>query len=76
MNRDLTRDRKLKAAMLAMLLVFLGLLACLLALWLAKGSEVAVGSLYTAFAAGTIAGAKLFFDANVKVHQVAPEPKP
>jgi hypothetical protein len=67
--RDLTRDRKLKAALAAMLLYFLGLVCCLVtAIWVKDSIGLLVG-LYTPFGVGIGGALALFINGNVKVHQ-------
>lgn len=69
MSRDLTRDRKVKVALVAMLFMFAGLVCSLVTLHYAKDSTAAVVGLYTPFGVGIAAALRFFVDANVKVHE-------
>lgn len=69
MSRDLTRDRKVKVAVCAMIALFAGLVSCLATLSFVKDSGAAVGALFTPFGIGIGASLRFFVDANVKVHQ-------
>lgn len=72
---DITRDRKLKAVLAAMILIFLGLFSCLAAgVWRANLGLV-LGGLYVSFVGGIGAALALFINGNVKVHQ-AQNPTP
>jgi hypothetical protein len=66
---DLTRDRKVRVTLAAMLLLFLGLAACLVVAAFAKDSVALLAGLYVPFATGVGMALGLFINGNVKVHQ-------
>lgn len=66
---DLTRDRKLKAALYAISILFLGLAACLVAAYFIKDSLGLVVGLYTPFGLGVTGALGILTAGNVKVHQ-------
>jgi hypothetical protein len=68
---DTERNRKLIVTNRAIDRLTVGLLACLGAAVYKPELGLMLAGLLVPWAASVVAGAKLFFDANVKVHQAA-----
>jgi hypothetical protein len=75
---DFTRERKVRVTLVAILALFLGLLACLVVAATTEAAGIGLlAGLYTPFAAGVGGALALFINGNVKVHQAQAEtPKP
>lgn len=75
---DLTRDRKLRATLRAMLYLLLGLAGTLVAARFVDGAGALLAGVFTTYALGIGGALGLFINGNVKVHGVnaGAEPPP
>lgn len=69
MSTDLTRDRKLKAAVIAIIALYAGLISCLITASFVKDSIGLLVGLYTPFGLGVTGALGILTAGNVKVHQ-------